>query len=151
MINRKGVSSINFRNNFGGKINSIENLNTNDAYFASIMKNPAGIKLKDEIIESGVDLNDIPILVIDDESDSASPNVASRKKIRIVYLEQMKKLETYSKNFLVHSTLLILLLLMQMYLLVLIMKMIFSQKILLPLLLLHQVYGIKRFSRSKIY
>lgn len=81
LINRKGVSSINFRNNFGGKINSIENLNTNDAYFASIMKNPAGIKkLKDEIIESGVDINDIPILVIDDESDSASPNVASRKK-----------------------------------------------------------------------
>ncbi len=81
LITRKGVSSINFRNNFGGRINSVENLNTNDAYFASIMKNPAGIKkLKDEIIESGVDLNDIPILVIDDESDSASPNVASRKK-----------------------------------------------------------------------
>ena len=43
------------------------------------MKNPAGIKkLKDEIIES-IDL-DIPILVID-ESDSASPNVASEKRI----------------------------------------------------------------------
>ena len=81
LVTRKGVSSINFRPNFGGKINTRKNLDTNDAYFAAIMKNTTGIKkLKDEIIDAGIDLNDIPILVIDDESDSASPNVASRKK-----------------------------------------------------------------------
>jgi len=83
LVTRKGVSSINFRPNFGGKINIRKNLDTNDAYFAAIMKNTNGIKkLKDEIIDAGIDLNDIPILVIDDESDSASPNVASRKKDR---------------------------------------------------------------------
>ena len=81
LVTRKGVSSINFRPTFGGKMNTRKNLDTNDAYFAAIMKNTSGIKrLKDEIIDAGIDLNDIPILVIDDESDSASPNVASRKK-----------------------------------------------------------------------
>ena len=54
----------------------------NDAYFAAIMKNKRGIEnLKNEIIESGLreELKNIPILVIDDESDAASINVASRK------------------------------------------------------------------------
>ena len=45
LVTRKGVSSINFRPNFGGKINTRKNLDTNDAYFAAIMKNTTGIIL----------------------------------------------------------------------------------------------------------
>jgi len=81
-ISRKEVSSIRFKKNFPGRMNSVENLNTNDAYFAAIMKNPANIrKMKKEIELTGLrnDLVDIPILIIDDESDSASPNVGRRK------------------------------------------------------------------------
>lgn len=82
LITRKEVSSIRFKKNFPGRMNSIDNLKTNDAYFAAIMKNPANLrKMKREIELTGLrnDLADIPILIIDDESDSASPNVAPKK------------------------------------------------------------------------
>ena len=95
------------------------------------MKNPAGIKkLKDEIIESGVDLNDIPILVIDDESDSASPNVASRKRMIDNVSRTNEEIRSLLKELPQLNMLLIQQLHMPMYLLVLTMKMISFQKIL---------------------
>lgn len=80
LVRTKGVSPISLRENFPGqRLNSRENLNINDAYFAAIMKNTSGInRLTKMIKESGSNIEDIPILVIDDESDSASINVASR-------------------------------------------------------------------------
>ena len=81
-ISRKELSSIKFKKNFPGRMNTIENLNTNDAYFAAIMKNPANLKkMKKEIELTGLrnELANIPILIIDDESDSASPNVGRKR------------------------------------------------------------------------
>lgn len=82
----KGVNKfrniVDFKTHKGqARFNTLENLNLNNCYFAAIMKKKQSIEtLIRQISQSGVDMSEIPTLIIDDESDSASLNTVNTYK-----------------------------------------------------------------------